>query len=100
MPDESVAQFTALLWGLQAEAGMSNAELARHLGVTQSFLSRLRSGDRGKDKAIRLDLALRAAALFPELALFLSEIIPIRTDNGDSVMMPRIDADADEGESR
>jgi transcriptional regulator with XRE-family HTH domain len=61
--------FLERLWELQAEAGLSDSELARRLGVQQSYVSRLRSGDRGQ--RLTINIVGRAVRVFPRLSSFL-----------------------------
>lgn len=67
MSEEVTRAFLARLWELQAEAGMSNAELSRRLGCHPSYIRHLKIRDR---RRIGLDIALNAASLFPELRRF------------------------------
>lgn len=71
MPDQIAQDFLARLWELQAAAKLSNVALARRLGVSPGYISRLRTGNRPAE-GISLSLALRAAEQFPDLRVFLS----------------------------
>lgn len=76
MSEETTKEFLARLWELQAEAGISNADLARRLGIHPSYVRHMKAGRRGKQ--IGLDLAVRAATLFPELRrFFLPSELPV-----------------------
>jgi plasmid maintenance system antidote protein VapI len=75
MSEEVTRAFLVRLWELQAEAGISNADLARRLGCHPSYIRHLKIGDR---KRIGLDIALNAAKIFPELRhFFLSSELPV-----------------------
>jgi transcriptional regulator with XRE-family HTH domain len=67
--DDRHTTFLARLWELQAEAGLSDSALAEQLGVSQSYVSRLRSGDRGQ--RLTINIVGRAVHVFRELASFL-----------------------------
>jgi transcriptional regulator with XRE-family HTH domain len=81
MSDEIAARFLAHLRVLLATSDIPDAELAVRLAVSRPYLSRLRAGERGKPAAVTLAFALRAAAVFPELATFLSPIVPTMTSD-------------------
>ena len=46
---QQYATLRALLRSLRTEAGVSQVELAKRLGVPQSFVSKVESGERGVD---------------------------------------------------
>ena len=73
MPEDVAALFLERLRELQREAGMTDAQVARALGYERSYLTRLKGGTRGR--RLSLAFALKAAALFPELAVFLTPSI-------------------------
>lgn len=74
MPEDITRAFLVRLWELQAEAGLTNAELARRLRCHRTYIRHLKTGAR---KRIGLDLALNAASLFPDLRrFFLSPELP------------------------
>ncbi len=77
MSEETTQQFLQRLWELQAEAGLSNAALARVLGVSPSYIHHLRRGRPGRGRRIGLNVALAAASAFPELRIFLSTELPV-----------------------
>ena len=64
------------LWAIQAERELNNSELAARLGVAQSTISRLRSGQLG----LSLELTLKACETFPELRSLLSSDVRERID--------------------
>ncbi len=78
MPPELAEAFLARLWELQAEQGLSGSALARDLGVSPGYISRMKRGARGH--RLSLNFAHRATQRFPELALFLTSDLPIITD--------------------
>lgn len=61
--------FLRRLWQLQTERGLTDAELARRLGVNQSTVCRLKQGERDAP-SLRVTLAM--VREFPELAPFLT----------------------------
>jgi hypothetical protein len=76
MSEEVTRKFLARLWALQAEAGLSNAELAERIGCDASYISHLRAWRRRR--RLGLDIALGAASVFPELrAFFLPSDFPV-----------------------
>lgn len=70
MPEEITRQFLARLWELQADAGLSDAALARRLEVHRTYISHMKSGRKGR--RLTMDFALRAIREFPPLAVFLT----------------------------
>lgn len=77
MPEDVTRQFLARLWELQAEAGLSNGQLARLLGCSPSYVSHLRAGRRGRQ--VGLTLTLAAIRRFPDLGVFLTSELPTGT---------------------
>ncbi len=76
MSKEVTLAFLKRLWELQAEAGMSNAEVARILGCSPSYIRHMKAGRKGKQ--IGLSIALNAAQRFPELrSFFLPSELPV-----------------------
>lgn len=69
MSTETTRQFLARLWELQADAGLRNADLARALGCSPSYLRHMKAGRKGD--RIGLAIALAAVRRFPELNRFL-----------------------------
>ncbi len=65
MSKEVTLAFLKRLWELQAEAGMSNAEVARILGCSPSYIRHMKAGR-------------NAAQRFPELrSFFLPSELPV-----------------------
>lgn len=80
MSEEITQQFLARLWELQAEAGVSNTELALILGCSPSYIRHMKAGRKGK--RIGLHIALAAVRRFPELGSFLLLAdLPVGNDN-------------------
>ncbi len=65
--------FLAKLWEMQAEAGLSDAALARDMGVSHSHVSRAKHDP---TRVFGVKFLLGACDRFPELAFFLSRDIP------------------------
>jgi DNA-binding transcriptional regulator LsrR (DeoR family) len=74
MTEQTTREFLARLWQLQAEHGIGNAELARRLGISPSYVRRLQT--RANIRRLGYAIALAAAREFPELALFLRVDLP------------------------
>lgn len=74
MTEETKAQFLRELWELQGKRGINDAALARLLGISHPYLSRLKGGER---KGLGLRVALAIVREFPELTPFLSTDLPI-----------------------
>lgn len=74
MTEETTRAFLRRLWELQAERGLRNADLARALGISASYVSRLKS----RPRVMRLGYAIALAAVreFPELGIFLRSDLP------------------------
>lgn len=89
MTTETTREFLQRLWALQAEAGVTNAQLARILGCGASYVRHLKAGRR---KVIGLRIALAAARRFPELGVFLLAEFPVENDNA-----PLGNTEAEEG---
>lgn len=86
MTEATTTQFLTELWRLQEQRGLTDAEMARLLGISHPYLSRLKTGER---KPRSLAIALSMVREFPELAPFLSSdlrtdqpILPICKDEG------------------
>lgn len=79
MPPEVASAFLARLWELQAEHGLTGAALARELGISEPYLSRLKRGIRGQ--RLSVNFVHRAVQRFPELAFFLTSGLPIIKDD-------------------
>lgn len=75
MGSELSEVFLQHLWRLQAEAGISDAELARRMGHERSYISRLKS-ETDKTRNVSLSFAVRAVRLFPELRGVLDSFLP------------------------
>ena len=76
MSEETTREFLARLWELQAEAGIRDVDLARRLGCHPSYIRHMKAGRKGK--RIGLDIAVKAATLFPELRrFFLPSELPV-----------------------
>lgn len=69
MNEQECRAFLARLWECQGRAAWNDAELARRLGLSQSYISRLKRKDRGS--ALSLNFARRAIAVFPDLGCLL-----------------------------
>ena len=69
MSEENTRQFLARLWELQDASGISNAELARTLGCSPSYIRHMKAGRKGR--RIGLHIALAAVRRFPDLGVFL-----------------------------
>ncbi len=66
------------LWELQAEAGLSDADLARRMNVDQALISRTK---RRRAKTFGMKFFLGAVEVFPELGFLLSsDLSIIRSD--------------------
>lgn len=63
------SRFLDRLWEIQGQRGFTNVTLARMIGVSQSYLSRLKTGKRAR---VSLEVVYTAACRFPELAVFLT----------------------------
>jgi hypothetical protein len=74
MSDALTAAFLTRLWELQDAADINNSELARQVGVSPSYITRLKDGTRGRQLSLRV--ALRMVEKFPDLAIFLSTDSP------------------------
>lgn len=74
MTEETTRQFLARLWQLQAERSVKDAELARRLGISPSYVRRLKT--RTNVRRLGFHIALAAVREFPELALFLTTDLP------------------------
>lgn len=74
MNSERKRAFLERLWDLQTEAGLSDAALARELGVRQSAICRAKQAI---DRTFGLDFAMRAGDRFPELRALLFTESPI-----------------------
>lgn len=70
--------FLTKLWELQAEAGLSDAALAREMGVSHSHVSRAKHDP---TRTFGVKFLLGACDRFPDLALFLFHNMPIGTGN-------------------
>ena len=84
MTEETTRKFLDRLWAIQAERGITNSALARLLGISPSYVCRLKT----RPRVIRLgyEIALRAVAAFPGLAVFLSADLPtIKPDQTGSI---------------
>jgi transcriptional regulator with XRE-family HTH domain len=79
MTEEMTRRFLTRLWELQADAGLTNAELARRLGCSASYIHHIKTGRPGRGKSLGLNLVLAAVSLFPELNSFL--VADLRTGN-------------------
>ena len=66
------------LWELQADAGLSDAALARRLGVAQSNISRAK---RCLNQSVSVKFLLGACSAFPALAFVVFPELQINTDN-------------------
>jgi transcriptional regulator with XRE-family HTH domain len=73
MAEATTATFLQELWALQHQRGLTDAALARLLGIGHPYLSRLKTGKR---KRVSFDLALAIIREFPDLAPFLSRDLP------------------------
>ncbi len=62
------------LWQRQAEMGLTNAALATEIGVSESYVSYLRRGLRGRK--LGADVYLRVLRRFPDLDLSLPAVAP------------------------
>ena len=60
--------FLSRLWTLQADAGLSDAELARKMGVDQALVSRAKHPG---TKSVGSKFLLGAGSVFPELGFLL-----------------------------
>jgi hypothetical protein len=78
MTEETTREFLTRLWQLQAERGVSNSQLARLLGISPSYVRRLKT----RARVVRLgwNIALAAVREFPELAPFLTTDLPSSQD--------------------
>lgn len=75
MSEETTRAFLARLWEIQEQRGIRNAELARMLGISPSYVRRLKTrGDRVR--RLGFSIALAAVREFPELAFFLTADLP------------------------
>ena len=63
------------LWQLQADEGLSTNALAREIGVSQSYLSRLQTGQRGKRPGLAFQR--KVVSRFPSLGLLLPDDLRI-----------------------
>jgi transcriptional regulator with XRE-family HTH domain len=63
-------RFFGRLWEIQEQCGFNNVTLARKLGISQSHLSRIKSGERNKKPSMQF--LLSAVREFPDLAVFLA----------------------------
>lgn len=62
------------LWQRQAEMGLTNAALATEIGVSESYVSYLRRGLRGRK--LGADVYLRVLRRFPDLGFALPAVVP------------------------
>lgn len=77
--------FLARLWELQADAGLTDADLARQMGVDQALISRAK---RDHPKTVGSKFLLRAGTVFPELGFLLfpdlsnitTDMSPVKTE--------------------
>lgn len=69
MTEEEARAFLDRLWAIQEREGMSTYRLAKEIGCSQSYLGRMKKGERGQ--RLSINFVLRVARRFPELALFL-----------------------------
>jgi predicted transcriptional regulator len=74
MTEETTRAFLLRLWELQEERGLGNKQIAILLGISPSYVRRLKTRER--IRSIGYQIALRAVREFPELALFLSADLP------------------------
>lgn len=70
--------FLTRLWELQAEAGLTDAALARELGVNQSHIWRAKNDP---TRTFGIKFALGACDRFPELRTLLFGNVPIGQSN-------------------
>lgn len=75
MGSELSATFLRALWVEQAEAGISDAQLARDLGCDRAYISRLK-GDANRPSNISMEFAVRAGTRFPALRVLLNSFFP------------------------
>ncbi len=78
MPEEVVRAMLTRLAEIQEAQGWSTSRLAREIGISPSYLGRLKRGERGDH--LRLDTAMKMVARFPELAVFLTDVSPTITN--------------------
>lgn len=69
MDRETTRQFLTCLWGLQAEAGLTNAALSRAIGCDDSYIRHLKTDRAGRP--IGLAFVMAAVRRFPSLRCFL-----------------------------
>lgn len=74
MTEETTREFLRRLWAIQDERRLTNSQLARLLGITPSYVRRLKT--RTTVRSIGYRIALAAAREFPELAVFLTSDLP------------------------
>ena len=74
MSEKTTREFLQRLWEIQAERGISNSELSRMLGISPSYVRRLKT--RENVKRLGWHIALAAVREFPELASFLGVDLP------------------------
>lgn len=70
--------FLQRLWELQAEAGLTDAVLARRMGVDQALVCRAK---RDKPRTVGSKFLLGAGSVFPELGLLLFPELSIMNDD-------------------
>jgi transcriptional regulator with XRE-family HTH domain len=78
MQDALPSAFLDRLWEIQGQRSLSDAALARRIGISQSYLIRIRNGERNKRPGGRVVLAILRE--FPELTPFLGTDLQIGED--------------------